>query len=553
MGRVLVHTVAPEFDVGTVAPVAPDDWLVSDNVQLQGADGAYVNPDVTPLDPIDANLQLQDFLFDYYYRIWVIPAVMQVNNPRTNIDIPFQIWNAYPYPNTLQSITGTGLDGLELDVAEGDPFRSVELRTVNLQIKPSAPLTIDALFIFGFDMGEGTFEFTATRAYIVEGVPEVPIVEVWAWLTDVIASDDNTEQRIALRDSPRRRFTETLTFDTAEAVRDQLATMYGQYGGVVLVPLYQYQTRIKQPVTIGDTAIYINVDRTEVRAGAYVFIAGKDGAQLAKVSSVETDHIVLEEPAQYDYGTKTIVMPLVPGLMQTGTSFRRSAPNQSGIVELSVQESEPMLPFLRSTNTQTLTEFDGLPILERRPIGTEFDDTFDTGLELIDYETGNIGTRNSWAFGQIQGTRQFLCQRIWEPNDWDYWKVFLDYCRGKANPFLICSNRPDIVLATPPVADGATMVFAGSTYSTVYSANDAFKRVAIITAAGTHLAKILSVTSGDDGDTVTFTPAFPNAEGWDDIQEVSFMLKCRLSSDEVTLTHQALETTIALGIRTVEN
>lgn len=92
---------------------------------------------------------------------------------------------------------------------------------------------------------------------------------------------------------------------------------------------------------------------------------------------------------------------------------------------------------------------------------------------------------------------------------------------------------------------------AGDAYSAYYSGNDAFGRIAIVTAGGTHYAKVLSSTVTETGDQLSFAPAYPTGAEWQDIHEVNFLLKCRLASDDVTLTHHALETYIDLAFRTV--
>lgn len=512
--------------------------------------GAFNYPTIVPPSVVGV-LDAEDFLFDFYYRIWILPAQLKLTNPRLNSNYPFQIWNAYPYPNTLTAITETSAVGVTVDIAPGAVLYALDLLTVNLQIGSAAPLTLDALFNFQFTQGSGLFELIANRAIIIDTAPENPVQETWSWLTNIIVSDDGTEQRINLLDLPRRSFQQTVNYDTDADVRNQLQLMYSQYANPVLLPLFAYQTRIKQAAGPGATTLYANTTRSELRVGGFVYVQGPSGSQIVKVDDVEVDHVVIDAPLSFPIDLKTIIVPIATVLNDNNATFSRPPPNGSGSIQMSAQETIPMVPFLRPTNTQTLTELNGIPILERRPTGTNFQDAVDTGDIITDYDTGLLDIRVGWNYSRIQIAREYTVQRMLNPADFDYWKLFADYCKGMQNPFFMPSDREDFIIVTPPTPGGATVVIDGTVYSDVYANVSSFRQFVINCENGPYYAGVVSVTVDENGnDSIVLDTTMPNGLG--EVDSISFLLKCRLAADIWTWTHDVSFSTLDLTFRTCD-
>jgi len=116
---------------------------------LVGTDGAISLPSIA-VRPSTPSPVVQFPIDDIYFRIWVIPHFMRPQNPALNTDIPFTLWQAWPEPNNLDTITGSGQDGLTLDLTPPRAFFTLEELVVNLQIGPTAPTNISAVFNFNF-------------------------------------------------------------------------------------------------------------------------------------------------------------------------------------------------------------------------------------------------------------------------------------------------------------------------------------------------------------------------------------------------------------------
>jgi hypothetical protein len=120
---------------------------IGDGERLAGVAGALATPDTTDLPAGVSGTPLRAFADLFYFRIWPIPAVLDVQNPKRNTPIPFKLWNAFLTANTLERDHPDGRTGITLDVAPG--LRLYPAGTSDGQRSRSAttaPINIDAFF-----------------------------------------------------------------------------------------------------------------------------------------------------------------------------------------------------------------------------------------------------------------------------------------------------------------------------------------------------------------------------------------------------------------------
>lgn len=98
-------------------------------------------------------IEVDTFLLDFYYRIFIIPRKTVVNAARSGVNYEFEIWSAFPNTtNSLNTITPSGLGSGEvtLDITAPSVFGILELRTVKAQLTVDAPTSVLADFLFEF-------------------------------------------------------------------------------------------------------------------------------------------------------------------------------------------------------------------------------------------------------------------------------------------------------------------------------------------------------------------------------------------------------------------
>lgn len=509
--------------------------------------------DQIPGPAFNVGIDEQEFLYDFYFRIWVFPLRLEVRNPRTGVDIPFAIWNAYPWKNKLTSISGTGTDGITLDLEEPSQFREIEYRTVNLQILPSAPLSIEAIFNFIFENGEGAFTFIANRASVLSIIPDVPVNETWQWLTDVMVATDGTEQRVALRAVPRRKMNAKLIALSEEEIMDNIKKALFDFGSQVVIPYFQYSTTTTADAPSGSVDLAFDPAKTDLREGEYLFIMTKDGQELVKIETLGVAGATVDAPISINVPLGSIVAPAFASVVDNKSSISRYSVNDAAEIEVNSTSSQARADFKRPGSDVVITTFEGYAILDKRPLADDkVQDLYDQGYERFDYNTGSIEQITRWLFTRQEGPRSYLIHRATQPETLDYWRDFLDTTRGMLNPFLLPTYRRDLFVAAKPDDAYISLLIAGSDYGALLWPNAPFKRLYLWTDAGQVPVTVTNVSLTEDGDTLcTLANAMPTGEAYRNISFISFLLKCRLASDEVQLEHHGLETILNLAVRTI--
>ena len=414
---------------------------------LIGADGAR-GVSVSPAVPSVSSAEpLRSFGNIFYFRIWVVPTVLDAQNPIIGDPIAFRIWNAYLVSNEIQAINSTGATGLTLSATVGDVLDALEYRETTITIGSDAPIEVSALFSFDFALGEGDLTFLAILADIVPLLAESTITETYQWLTDELRSYDGTEARIAVRQRPRR----TISFDVSiwkDADRKKLYDkIYKTVGATLIAPAYQFQVPLKQSTVISDNKIFCNPKRADLRAGENVVIIGpNEDFYLYTVDQVFSDHVTITTAFAAVIPKRSIVAGGFAARIPNNTSISMTTVSGKSSLRLDIVANRDSVA--QPDTTVTLDTFNGYPVLNRRPLGdSEANEAFDLGLEVIDNDIAPVEVYRNWTQPYVNGLRRFLVQSLLDIEDMEWWRVFLDYCKGKQKPFLLSTYRQDLVQA----------------------------------------------------------------------------------------------------------
>ena len=510
--------------------------------------------EVTTLPAVDSSLSL-GFAGDFYYRIWVLPDALQVQNPSLNVPIPFQIWNAYPTQNTINTITASGNVGLSLDLLTPSIFSEIEVRTVKITINSNAPLTIDANYTFDFSKGVGKFNFKASIATFLSDLPEPPLVETWEWLTDIIPAYNSSEQRISLRDSPRRRMNYSFLIENDLARQKQYSSLYKNLASRVVLPLYQYSSSISTTTAIGGTRLYFDPQRADVRADEYGIVLNPNSEQgyLVKFTTINSDGATVDAPITFEAKQGFIVAPATINRLLDNSGFvMRSI---VGKITIDAQSLDTRTQFTRPGSTASIVYFDSLPVLDKRPLAQDdVGEAFFVNYEIIDNQTGLSETRTAWPHPFISGSRKFFIQRHQYPEEMDWWRDFLFLIKGRQNPFLFSTFRNDLFLSTTPTLGSSQLEITSTDYTQLYFPYETYKRLEVETNNGIIRRKVVGSTQSPSGLSTTLSLDSPLGTSIGDnvIKRISYLNTTRLEEDRVVLTHDNITTEIELKIRTVD-
>jgi len=378
-------------------------------------------------------------------------------------------------------------------------------------------------------------------------VPEIPIGEDWTWNTNVIVSSNGTEQRISLRDEPKRSVSMKWIFDQAAELQHVMMTM--MVGGEgVLLPFYQAATRLTASVAAGSNAIAFRSARTDVRSGGRAILFDHTGrVEAVALGAVTAAGAALIAPLGQSWGRRANIAPVWPVYAAGEAVVTRNNPDYAASIALKMNDLDFMVPFANQFAAYPLTMFNGYPVLNVNSIGAEFDQTYDTGVEFTDYG-GKVESRNPWLHAQIVMPRVFLCQRVLQPDTWAMWRAFADYAKGSANPFYLPTFRQDFAVAANP--GNGTISFEGTEYNEAYAPFEAFRQLAFVFEdGGVQFAKVADCVAANGRSIVTFAPALPAGRP---LKRVSMLLKVRIADDRISCEHSALETRLTINLRTVD-
>jgi hypothetical protein len=522
---------------------------------LQGVAGALATPAATALANALSGPPVRGFMDLFYFRIWVIPHIFDAQNPQRNTPIPFSIWNAYLQENAVDSITSENSLGLTLDLTEDDVLAALEIRDVNITITDDAPYSIDALFHFDFALGGSTLRFLASLADILPIDANTGIQEKFDWLTDILDNYNGTEQRIALRPRPRRTFTMSLTLlDDADrkALYDKL---YKTIALSIIVPAYQYQTQLKQDTVIGDNKIYCNPVRADLRQGESVILVDKDGLFFYyRIETVNEDHVVISTAfAQVIKKRTTRVVGGFTGRLPDRSSLAMQSRSGQSNLTITMVDSRDQIAYPEYPNVVTLPYMGDFPMLLRNPLAdSDAPESFEAGIEVIDNQTGKPAQYTAWDQRYISGERNYLINWIFDKDEMQFWRIFLDYCRGQQKPFYTPTYRQDLVPAEGYELLPGQIEVVGAEYASQYFQSPTYKHIEIESTAGTFQVEVSSVENNGSSTVLHFATPIDGALTGATVSRISYLLLCRLGSDSVLFTHNDTYSTLQLTLRTIK-
>jgi hypothetical protein len=511
-----------------------------------GFSAGLVIPDVTPLPPVQGSEYLY-FYADYYLRIWIDPTLRRISNPRLHTPYSFSIWNAYPNQNYLVDATPVDLLGVELSFTPPLGFTRYQYRTVSFSLDETAPARLDGRYDFEFTYGEAALRIIATVVEVARLMPNEPIVEAWVWKTAVSIAEDGTEQRAALRNEPRYRLSTTTTIRDDDDRRQRFNQLWAFLSRDIRQPFYQYMTRITVDAALGEDTIYCDTSKTDLRVDEYaaLFDPLYRDLTIVKITSIESDHVVLETPLDIDVTDEWYIVPTVAMRMPDGTTLSQGVFEGTATINA---ESVQYRELVRDPDAASVTYFDELPVVEMPPIATsELDEAFTQGSGIVDNEVAVPRLYSWWNAPAVEGKREWKIER----DDVDYWRIFMSTVKGMLNPFLLPTFRSDIEVYGVPALSANSIETTTIDYAAQWE-NDAYKRIRIQTVNGVLYRKVTSITDTGGGRiTLVLDSPIGSDDGDNQIVRISHLHKVRLANDTVTLAHYANWTTLSFDIRTI--
>ncbi len=286
-------------------------WGIS---ALSGAFALTANYPVSAAPRALSGLVTRSYVDDYYHRVHVIPAVLDIGNLLSVQTRDVSVWNAHFTPQALASIAESGTAGLtEFGIVAPTTFGALEERTYSVTVTTNGPATIGALYTFAFPDESPTLRVTGRRVVVFGHPPDwtAGLIEGYEFATDVIESYGGIEQRIGLRTAPRR--TLEYSFNVAsEHERSSLsAALYGWQARVFAVPIWTDAQMLAAPLAAGSMSVSCATDGYEFApTGLVVLWADYNKHEAIEVASVSATGLTFASPTLAEWPAGTQLLPV---------------------------------------------------------------------------------------------------------------------------------------------------------------------------------------------------------------------------------------------------
>lgn len=482
----------------------------------------------------------------FFDNVFLTPAEIDAGVVVPGAEFSFELWHSSTSPMQLAGLTQTGAFGIELDGITSGSMASFESFDYKISLSQGNGL-ID--YTASFDFGTGStysFSLNASMALVMperidwSTQPEMSI----QYLTEVIESFDGTEQRIALRDTPRTSL--SYMYSMTDELQYQFDNKISTSSGSMLVPLWPLQCRLSRGISAGDTRISLADLSAHLASSGAVLVSEYDRHEILSVESVDGRALTVSSLAKNDFSESAIVVPMriaYPSDESNSTSLLRGFDQHTitfDLDETQIQKPAPVDDFER---------LNARPIFPFRPdrskdVTTQYNRLRETLDPLI-------GARS--IYDRARGTLKILGQTFtfFSEAERQRFEDFAELMNGAQGEFYIEGPGQAFELSEDIVVPTYKFKIKSSGYSKFANSRSLATNIAIKLYNGTTIYRaILSTTSNPDSTETITTKESTNNLKISDIETIVPLYLARFDSDEFRYIFDTNEvSTITKNIR----
>ena len=551
----------PAFEPSLGDPTYPNGFSIGATQVSAGSNidaiGLVVPPKLRPTraaakidpTPVSLNAGMQS---DYYNRIFVIPSLIELQNPVIGTPQNYSIWSAFFSANSLTGVVATGDTGLTNSVSPPEAFAALQLRDFNVTVDPGSPAIIDATYNFSFTQGLGTLRVLVTQVLVIEDRPNQPTVQILEYQTEILRAYDGSEQRIALRgNTPRESFSYDIGLPTDERWRIQRAQLFQNLLFSFSLPMWHEGIPIIASATTGQNSLFGDFTLSDLAVNDNIYILSFDETvnEFLQISAITDTQITLANNLSNNFPIGSNIYP-VRAIQQTDGAGQRYYP-----VNAAERPLEGIVRTYRRLGGKgaTVNTYRTLPLLDRIPLNNNLmDETNSIQPEIIDFGRRFQYSSDATFSNISRNVSYFINSRA----ELQYWKLFLDTVYGRREPFYTATYRSDLQLSTG-IAPGSSQVRVLTTpnYNEVYFPSLGHKDLRFLLTPGNVEAyrRVTLVTDNGDGtQTLSLDSALPDLGPTTAIAQISLLELSRLGSDTVRFNHFSGSSRVELVVETIE-
>ncbi|MQT93063.1 hypothetical protein [Pseudomonas helleri] len=482
----------------------------------------------------------------FFDNVFLTPAEIDAGVVVPGAEYSFELWHSFTTPRQLAGITQTGSYGIELNGVTSGALASFESFDYKISLNQANGL-VDYTAAFDFGTGSSnSFRLTASMALVMperidwSTQPEMSI----QYLTEVIESFDGTEQRIALRDTPRSSL--SYMYSMTDEQQYQFDNKLSTSSGSMLVPLWPLQCRLSRGIWAGDARMNLTELSAHLASSETILISETDRHEVLSVESVDGLAVTVSSLAKNDFSESAIVVPLriaYPADESNSTSLLRGFDQHTitfDLDETQIQKPAPVDDFER---------LNARPIFPFRPDRSKDVTTqYNRRREMLD---PLIGARS--IYDRARGTVKVLGQTFtfFSEAERQRFEDFAELMTGAQGEFYIEGPGEAFELSEDIVVPTYKIRIKNSGYTNFANSNSLAPIAAIKLYDGTTIYRaILSATGNPDGtETITTKESTTNLK-ISDIETIVPLYLARFDSDEFRYIFDTNEvSTITKNIR----
>lgn len=350
-----------------------------------------------------------------------------------------------------------------------------------------------------------------------------PIIERLEWHTDVLLAYDGSEQRIALRQTPRRYF--EFGFLTPTLLeRQKLEAAISANGSQAWdLPIWTDSTPCTSAVSNGDVVVYADTIGRDFAAGGKALLLATNGNSLIiNISTLTDTQLNLSTAVVGAWPLETAVIPLRTAYLEQSQQISRFTGSAIyGVVRFLCDD-------ISNWSTATETIYRDYPVLTT-PSNWSQDITTDyqRKMQIVDFGVGGIYRDDESSLPVFVQSHHFVLDSREKITNF---RKFLYSRRGRLNALWIPSFMPDLTFIS---LSSVYLDIVNCDYTTLYNQSINRRDIRIeMTNGDIHYRRIVaSAVISNSVERLTLNNTLPSS----DIEKISFMMFGRLDTDGIEL------------------
>ncbi len=523
-------TVSSNLNINWEPLIIPEMYIVEikflDNLHAQienvlGIDiGVYISP---------------AFGYLIYNDIKIKPFRIDVGQITSNIEYPIEIWNTFSKNITLLSIDGSNTDGILLTGQLPTPLIIGPWQSIKfiLNVTSNGPSTINAVYLFKIDSlsYDALLTIVGRRGFIFGFCPDWTngVSERLEWLTEILESNNGLEQRISLRNTPRRFIEYSFLLDEKDSSSlNNLLVMAGGVSGCL--PIWTDVTVVNYEIPIGTKTITVNdrVNKDYQVNGLIVLWLSNTHCEVFSILSFSGDEIILKNEIKSFWPVGTRIFP------GKNVRFVNGNINISRVTDsISIGDCHFVINEINDHYVYDYgVDYRNYKVFNWAPDRSEdIDDSWKRKLEIIDYNTGGFFVDDVSKFPKISHKLTWLIhgrQNIY------LFKAWLFSRSGKEKPFWLSTFESDLNVTQKIEKDSNNLIVDDVGYGQYGFPSQLRNNISIKTTSGVFYREIVNVNKYPDNNELLIIDSPLGVDlNADQFLQVSYLELVRLDNDSI--------------------